>query len=93
MKKMSHKGKGTCRQAGLILAVALAWPPLAGCRFHRTVVNEHVRTLDPSALRIGETTWTDAIRELGPPVSANTPQKLLRAELNQRSLRYVAAES
>ncbi len=89
--KKTLENMETCSLPCLMLT--LMWLPTAGCTFHRTVVNEHVRTLDPSALEIGETTWHEAMRELGPPVSANTPQKLLRAELNQRSLRYLAAES
>ena len=93
MKKTSHSGTATCTWGCFVLVVTLAGLSTTGCAFHRTVANEHVRTLDPSTLRIGESTWTDAILALGPPVSANTPQKLLRAELNQRSLRYVAGEA
>jgi hypothetical protein len=93
MKKTSRKADVPAAQTGVVIAAALLSMAVAGCTFHRTVVNEHVRTLDPSSLKIGETTWTEAIRELGVPVSANRPQKLLRAELNQRSLRYIASES
>jgi hypothetical protein len=93
MKKTNRKIDAVCQRTGLLVAVTLLWPSSTGCALHRTVVNEHVRDLDPSTLRIGETTWTDAVRELGPPVSANTPHQLLRADVQQRSLKYVAAES
>jgi len=93
MKTTNHRLDGPCRRVGLLVAVTLSWLSSTGCVLHRTVVNERVRDLDPSTLRIGETTWTDAVRELGPPVSANTPQQLLRAEIQQRSLKYIAAES
>ncbi len=76
----------------IVLSFALTALTATGCAFHRTVVNEKVLRLDLSKLRIGETTWIQALEELGPPVSANTPQQLLRAELDQRSLKYVAAE-
>jgi hypothetical protein len=93
MKMTSRKPSAAAALIGLVVVVVPAWLPSAGCTFHRIVVNEHVRMLDPSSLKVGETTWTEAIRELGVPVSANTPQKLLRVELNQRSLRYTSAES
>ncbi len=93
MKKTNPRLEAADRRAGLVIAVTLLWLSGTGCTLHRTVVNEHVRGLDPSTLRIGETTWTDAVRELGPPVSANTPQQLLRSEVRQRSLKYVSAES
>ena len=92
MKMISREcalGAGRCAFPCLVMYVLLSE---TGCTVHRTVVNERVLRLDPSSLRIGETTWIGALEELGPPISANTPQQLLRAQLNERSLKYVAAE-
>jgi hypothetical protein len=75
----------------MILAPLAFWAA-AGCTFHHTLVNENVLRLDTSDLRVGETTWLEALEQLGPPVSANTPQQLLRARIDERTLRYVAAE-
>ena len=80
---------GRCVLPGLVMLASLS---ATGCMVHRTVVNQKVLRLDASNLRIGETTWVGALEELGPPVSANTPQQLLRAQLDERSLKYVAAE-
>ena len=81
---------GRCVLPGLVLLASLL---ATGCTLHRTVVNERMLRLDLSNLRIGETTWIGALEELGPPVSANTPQQLLRAQIDERTLKYVAAES
>ena len=92
MKMMIRKyatRTGRCVLQGLVMLASLS---ATGCTVHRTVVNERVLRLDPSNLRIGETTWVEALEELGPPVSANTPQQLLRAQLDERTLKYVAAE-
>ena len=80
------------KHALVCLCGTAIWIGASGCTFHRGVINPHVRDLDVSTLKVGETTWVDAIRKLGFPVSANAPEEMLRAELDERSLKYVAAE-
>ena len=48
---------------------------VAGCAWHRSVVNARVRDLDTSFIQPGKTTWLDVVRELGPP---DVPFKDLR---------------
>ena len=49
------------------LLVVLAGSLLTGCSFHRIVINDGVRYLDPSFITVGETTWRDVLKEFGPP--------------------------
>lgn len=51
------------RCARLFALLTLVWS--AGCKFDRTVVNEHVRRLDTSWIVPGETTRADVIDRLG----------------------------
>lgn len=54
------------RRHRLAAIAALVWLA-AGCTFSRTVTNESMRDLDVSFIKVGETTWLDVVRELGPP--------------------------
>lgn len=49
------------------LLVVLAGSLLTGCSFHRTVVNDGVRYLDPSFITVGKTTFREVLKEFGPP--------------------------
>ena len=55
-----------------ILLAGLLGLALASCTFHRTQSNAAHRDLDPSGLTVGESTWRDVLRELGPPSGSST---------------------
>ena len=75
--------------AGAVLGAAAL---LGGCAFQKTVFNPHVRSLDPSWVVIGETTWEDVLDRWGPPMPP-TDQLLTSALPTLRFFRYPLTES
>ena len=56
---------------------------VTGCSFHRTVINEGVRDLDPSFIVVGKTTWLEVLKRFGPPNS----------DPSTRHLKYTCSDS
>ena len=47
----------------------------SSCSFHRVIVNEHLKNQDVSWIRLGESTWIDVLKRLGPPENAAAPRE------------------
>ncbi len=67
----------------LLLALALGFSA-SGCTWARIVVNERVKTLDPSFIVEGQTTWREVLRRLGPPTSQPSDRSLIYSSSDQR---------
>ncbi|MHC4943753.1 MAG: hypothetical protein ACYTG7_12120 [Planctomycetota bacterium] len=73
----------------LLVTVAVTLP---ACVFERVHVNPGVRDLDTSNLKVGETTWREVLRELGPP-NMTTPQDNPLKNISKRHLKYAFRDS
>jgi hypothetical protein len=68
----------------LLVVVAVTMP---ACVFERIQSNPGVRDLDTSNIKVGETTWREVMRELGPPnMTAPTDNPL--KYVSKRHLKY-----
>ena len=76
-------------RGSLLAALLLGAAALPACSFHRGTVNGHLRSLDPSRIVVGRSTWRDVLRELGTPAAA-THERLTREVPTLEYFRYVA---
>jgi hypothetical protein len=65
---------------------------LPACTFKRTWVNNGVRHMDTSFIEVGETTWQEVVRELGPANPSAALENPLK-NVSSRHLKYVFTEN
>ena len=70
---------------------------LSGCIYSQHVTNEHVRSLDPGRIVVGETTLLDVLKTWGPPPPLAPPEFVRHTDpslfhLSRRYMRYVSSE-
>ncbi|MDY5954247.1 MAG: hypothetical protein SPK06_02300 [Kiritimatiellia bacterium] len=75
-----------------LLPLVLLGLALGGCTFSRIVANDHVRRLETSFIRIGETDRQTVIHRLGPPPALVGDRRRVNAYSPER-LRYVCSET
>jgi len=73
-----------------LLLTAAAAAALSGCTFHRVQSNAAFETLDPTPLRIHESTFEDVLNRLGPPSSGTVER--IRDATSMVSFRYMCAD-
>jgi len=72
----------------LLLALAV----LPGCSFHKTITNDHVRSLDASSIEVGKTTQMEVLETLGPPAPVMATESALK-NVSERHFVYSCWES
>lgn len=74
----------------LVALVALL--SLSACTFSKIQVNKSLKDMDVSSIEVGETTWREVLRTLGPPAPTGDQENPLK-NASARHLKYVFFES
>ena len=76
----------------ILLATIVLLAVLPACSWKRTVTNPEYRNINPSFIKVGQTTQRDVIRKLGPPGLPNEMKKPGEF-FSARHVKYVTFES
>jgi outer membrane protein assembly factor BamE (lipoprotein component of BamABCDE complex) len=76
----------------ILLATVISIPMLPACSWNRTVANPEYRNINPSFIKVGQTTQREVIRKLGPP-GLSDEMNNLGDYFSARHVKYVTLES
>jgi len=76
----------------LSLLGCLALIVLPACQFHKSITNDWIRHLDPSAIEVGKTTQIEVLENFGCPTPVFTTEKALK-NVSDRHFVYSCFES
>jgi len=75
----------------ILLATVVLLAGLPACSWNRTVANPEYRNINPSFIKVGQTTQREVIRKLGPPGLPKDEKKLVEF-FSARHVKYVTYE-